>query len=41
MRPLHADHPIDIARPFIWVAGVSFSTGLLGYMAWAAHAAFG
>ncbi len=28
-----ADHPAHILRPFIWVAGLAFSTGFLGYLA--------
>ena len=28
-----SDDPIDVARPFVWVAAVSFATGFWGYLA--------
>ncbi|HEY2709100.1 MAG TPA: hypothetical protein VGI95_13695 [Caulobacteraceae bacterium] len=27
------DDPIDVARPFLWIAALSFTTGFAGYMA--------
>jgi len=30
---LQADHPLDVARPFIWIAAVAFSIGFWGYLA--------
>jgi hypothetical protein len=32
------DHPVDVARPFVCVAALFFSTGFLGYLA--LHALF-
>jgi hypothetical protein len=31
--PLHADHPLDVARPFAWIGALSFATGFWGVMA--------
>ena len=28
-----ADDPVDVARPFVWIAAVSFATGFWGYLA--------
>ena len=28
-----ADDPIDVARPFVWIAAVAFMTGFWGYLA--------
>ena len=27
------DDPREVVRPFLWVAGLAFSTGFLGYLA--------
>jgi hypothetical protein len=27
------DDPVDVARPFVWVAAISFATGFWGYLA--------
>ena len=27
------DDPIDVARPFVWIAVLAFATGFWGYMA--------
>ena len=27
------DSPADVARPFVWIAAISFSTGFWGYLA--------
>jgi hypothetical protein len=31
--PLHADHPLDVVRPFAWIGALSFATGFWAYMA--------
>jgi len=28
-----ADDPIDVARPFVWIAALAFMTGFWGYLA--------
>ncbi|HLY78448.1 MAG TPA: hypothetical protein VKQ70_03680 [Caulobacteraceae bacterium] len=28
-----ADDPVDVARPFVWIAAISFATGFWGYLA--------
>jgi hypothetical protein len=28
-----ADDPLEVARPFAWIAAVFFATGFLGYFA--------
>jgi len=28
-----ADHPVDVARPFAWIAAVAFLSGFWGYLA--------
>jgi hypothetical protein len=30
---LRCDDPIDVARPFAWIAALAFATGFWGYMA--------
>jgi len=32
-----ADDPADVIRPFLWVAGIAFSTGFLGFLALAPY----
>jgi hypothetical protein len=32
-RVARADHPVDVARPFAWVATFAFAAGFWGYMA--------
>jgi len=32
-RAVSLDDPIDVARPFVWIAAVSFATGFWGYLA--------
>lgn len=32
-----ADHPAEVIRPFLWVAGLAFSTGFLGFLALAPY----
>ena len=32
-RALRIDSPADVARPFVWIAAVSFATGFWGYLA--------
>ena len=32
------DHPLDVARPFLWVAGVFFNLGFWGCLAFRALA---
>jgi len=32
-RAENADDPIDVARPFVWIAAISFVAGFWGYMA--------
>jgi hypothetical protein len=27
------DDPVDVARPFVWIAVLAFATGFWGYMA--------
>jgi hypothetical protein len=27
------DHPIDVVRPFAWIAATAFAAGFWGYMA--------
>ena len=31
------DHPAEVIRPFLWVAGLAFSTGFLGFLALAPY----
>ncbi len=33
MRTARIDRPIDVIRPFAWVAAVSFAAGFWGYLA--------
>ncbi len=32
-RALRLDDPVDVARPFVWIAAVSFMAGFWGYLA--------
>jgi hypothetical protein len=32
-RAARIDSPADIARPFLWVAAISFTAGFWGYLA--------
>ena len=32
-RTLRADDPVDVARPFVWIAAFSFAIGFWGYLA--------
>jgi hypothetical protein len=32
-KALRNDDPIDVARPFAWIAVLAFATGFWGYMA--------
>ena len=32
-RALRIDDPVEVARPFVWIAAVSFLTGFWGYLA--------
>jgi hypothetical protein len=34
-RVARLDHPIDVVRPFAWVAVTAFAAGFWGYMAYA------
>lgn len=34
-----ADQPAEVIRPFLWVAGLAFSTGFLGFLAAAPYLA--
>jgi len=31
-RAHRIDAPIDVARPFIWIAALSFAAGFVGYL---------
>ena len=33
MRTAAADAAAEVMRPFLWVAGLAFSTGFLGFLA--------
>ena len=33
VRAERVDDPVDVARPFIWIAAISFATGCWGYLA--------
>lgn len=39
MRVARTDQTIDVIRPFLWVAGLAFSTGFLGFLALAPYIA--
>jgi hypothetical protein len=32
-RARRFDDPIDVARPFVWIAAIAFATGFWGYLA--------
>jgi hypothetical protein len=32
-QAVRIDDPIDVARPFLWIAAAAFLTGFWGYMA--------
>jgi len=32
-RARRANHPLDVARPFIWIAAMAFSVGFWAYLA--------
>jgi hypothetical protein len=32
-RVLRADDPVDVARPFVWIAALFFAVGFWGYLA--------
>jgi hypothetical protein len=32
-RAQRIDSPADVARPFLWIAAISFATGFWGYLA--------
>jgi hypothetical protein len=32
-RAERMDDPIDVARPFVWIAAMAFMTGFWGYLA--------
>ena len=32
-RAERVDDPVEVARPFVWVAAVSFAAGFWGYLA--------
>ena len=34
---VRADEPAEVIRPFLWVGGLFFSTGFLGYLALAPY----
>lgn len=33
MRVARTEQTIDVVSPFLWVAGLAFSTGFLGFLA--------
>ena len=33
MRAARSDQPAEVIRPFLWVAGLAFSSGFLGFLA--------
>lgn len=37
MRVARTDQIADVIRPFLWVAGLAFSTGFLGFLALAPY----
>jgi hypothetical protein len=32
-RARRLDNPVDVARPFVWIAAIFFSAGFWGYLA--------
>jgi hypothetical protein len=33
MRAARSDQAAEVIRPFLWVAGIAFSTGFMGFLA--------